>query len=68
MRAEIIDIYVEEEHFNPVCNATIPSAWIVETVDGATVAVARGEVDEEEARQAARNLGFLFAHEIKQDF
>lgn len=65
---EIVDIYLEEERYNPVCNATIPAAWIIETIDGATVAVARGEVTEEEARQAARNMGFFFQHEIEQDF
>lgn len=28
MKTNIIDVYLTEDHFNPVCNTTIPGAWV----------------------------------------
>lgn len=36
----VIDVYLENETFNPVCNATIPGAWIA-IVNGCKQAFAR---------------------------
>ena len=30
---KITDVYLEDAHFNPTCNATIPGAWVA-IVDG----------------------------------
>mgnify|MGYP001818232188 CR=1 FL=1 len=28
MKTKILDVYLEDDHFNLTCNATIPGAWV----------------------------------------
>lgn len=39
MARKIEEVYIDEERWNPVCQATIPAAWVA-VVDGYPVAFA----------------------------
>jgi len=54
---DVYDVYLEDDHFNPTCNATIPGAWVA-IVNGHKQPFARPHEHktEDDAREAAIKL------------
>lgn len=61
MKREIEEIYLQEEHYNPRCRATIPGAWMAVYVDGDSFPVCSqySAANEAEVRNILRQRGEL---------
>lgn len=56
---KILDVYLEAEYFNPVCNATIPGAWVAHLSNGVTQSFAWPEEHETTASAKRAACEFL---------
>lgn len=63
-KAKITEVYLEEERWNHVCQATIPAAWVA-IVDGFKQAIGRpwDFKNEQEARAEAKRIFSGVSHD-----